>query len=203
MAITVLSSTHSDSALDVLCEAFTDYPVMRHVLGPAPGYPHRLHTLIGLFLAARVLREDLVLGVTDAADRLAAVALVTLPGERAAPEDLAIRREAVWRELGTGERARYDAFGEASHQFDIHAPHHHLNMIGVRPSHVGHGLARILLDHVHGLAEADPGSSGVTLSTETGHNVRLYEHFGYQRLGYARVAADLETWAFFRPAHSS
>jgi GNAT superfamily N-acetyltransferase len=198
MPVTVLSSSQADDAVTVLCEAFRDYPVMRHVLGPNAGYAQRLRTLIGFFVAARIHRRDLILGVFEGG-RLEAVALVTLPGTDPGPEALSVLREAVWSELGSEARARYDRFGAASHQFDIQAVHHHLNMIGVRPSHLGQGLARILLDHVHGLADADQGSAGVTLSTETAANVELYEHFGYRRLGYTRVADDLETWVFFRP----
>jgi GNAT superfamily N-acetyltransferase len=141
-----------------------------------------------------------MLGVHDEEGILAAVALVTLPGERDAPEALLLRRDALWRELGAAERQRYEAFGEAAGRFTVEAPHHHLNMIGVRRSHAGRGLARQLLGAVHGLSEADPSSSGVTLSTEDPRNLSLYPRFGYQLLGHAAVADELETWAFFRPA---
>lgn len=171
---------------------------MRHVIGQTPAYAARLETLIGFFVAARVHRQDLILGLRDE-DRLVAAALVTLPGERPIPEALTRHREAVWSDLGPEARARYEAFAAATQQYALAAPHHHLNMIGVRRSHVGRGLARILLDHVHGIAGADPGSAGVTLSTETGANVSLYEHFGYRQLGHVRVEPGLETWVFHRP----
>ena len=200
MPVTTLSPAQADTALSVLCEAFHDYPVMRFVLGAAPGYDCRLRTLIGFFVTARILREDLILGLTDDDGAVAAVALVTLPREREPPEALAVRREAVWQELGPAERARYEAFGAAAREFDIEAPHHHLNMIGVRPSHAGRGHASPLLHHVHALAEMDPGSAGVSLSTESEHNVKLYEHFGDHQLGYARVAEELEMRAMFRPS---
>ena len=199
MPVKTLSSNQADDVLAVLREAFFDYPVMRHVLGRSEDYAQRLDTLIGFFVAARVFRHDLLLGVSDDGGRLVGVGLVSLPGERPEPDALTARREAVWTQLGTAARARYEAFGAAHAPFAIEAPHHHLNMIGVRPSHVGQGLARTLLDHVHGVAEAHSGSCGVTLSTETARNVGLYEHFGYQCLGHSRVAEDLETWAFFRP----
>jgi len=173
------------------------------VLGAAPDYDRRLRTLIGFFVTARILREDLILGLADDDGHLAAVALVTLPAERDPPEALAIRREAVWKELGSDERMRYEAFGAAAQGFEVETPHHHLNMIGVRPSLAGRGHASPLLHHVHALAEQDPGSCGVSLSTESERNVKLYEHFGYHQLGYARVAAELEMWAMFRPSASS
>src|SRR5688500_12419425 len=98
---------------------------MRYVLGPSADYDRRLRRLIGFFVAARVLRDELVLGIHDEAGILAAVALVTLPGERDAPEALLVRREAVWRELGAAERKRYEAFGETAGKFFVGAPHHH------------------------------------------------------------------------------
>jgi GNAT superfamily N-acetyltransferase len=70
-------------------------------------------------------------------------------------------------------------------------------MIGVRPSRVGTGYARILLDYVHSNGRQDhPQSTGVSLSTENSANLSLYEHFGYQRLGSAKVSPELETWVF-------
>jgi GNAT superfamily N-acetyltransferase len=196
--IAVRPDRHRD-AVTVLCDAFEDYPVMRYVLGSAAGYPHRLRALIGFFVKARAYREEPVLGAIDARGRLAAVALVTLPGERAAPEALSILREAVWNELGKSERARYDAFGAATQPFGMAQPHHHLNMIGVVRSHAGQGFGRRLLEAVHRLSQADPASVGVTLTTESPNNVPLYTHVGYRLLGQARVAPGLETWAFFRP----
>jgi GNAT superfamily N-acetyltransferase len=200
MKITELSPDQTEDAVTLLCDAFYDYPVMRYVLGPSGEYDRRLQILIGFFVAARVLREELVLGIYDQAGILAAAALVTLPGERDAPEALLRRREAVWRELGTAERKRYDAFGDAAGRFGVEALHHHLNMIGVRRSHTRRGFAGQLLHAVHDLSQADPDSCGVTLSTEDPRNLPLYQKFGYRLLGHARVADELDTWAFFRPA---
>jgi GNAT superfamily N-acetyltransferase len=199
MTVHVLSAGQVGLATALLCEAFAEYPVMRYVLGSSGDYRKRLLALIGFFVAARVLREDLILGVFDSSQQVAGVALVTLPGDREPPSVLAQRREAVWQELGKAERERYEAFGAAAGQFTIAAPHHHLNMIGVRRSRVGAGYARILLDHIHQLAAEHPQSAGVSLSTETTVNLPLYEHFGYQRLGSAKVGPELETWAFYRP----
>ena len=194
-----LTATRASAATALLCSAFAAYPVMRYVLGPAGDYATRLRTLIGFFVTARLFRQDLILGASSPTGQLVGVALVTLPGDRPPPEALADRREAVWRDLGLAARARYEAFGTASHQFDIREPHHHLNMIGLDPAAVGQGYARSLLDHVHQVAAADAQSVGVTLTTELPQNCPLYRHFGYRELGHARVAPDLETWAFIRP----
>jgi GNAT superfamily N-acetyltransferase len=200
MPPTRLTSAQADDAVTVLCDAFYDYPVMRYVLG-ATGhdYDARLRTLIGMFVGARYAKDEPVLAEWDGGTVVAA-AIVTLPGERPAPEAFLARREAAWRELGDAARERYAAFGAACGRFAVEAPHHHLNMIGVRRSHAGRGLARPLLEAVHAMAEEDTGSAGVSLSTENPRNLLLYEHFGYERLGHARVSDDLETWVFFRPA---
>jgi GNAT superfamily N-acetyltransferase len=107
-------------------------------------------------------------------------------------------RAEVWAELGSDARARYDAYTAATQQLVIGTPHYHLNMIGVRRSHQGQGLARVLLDAVHERSGGDARSTGVSLTTEHAGNVRLYEHFGYRIRGHARVAEALETWMLFR-----
>lgn len=190
-------------AVDVLCEAFYDYPVMRNVIGSVGGdYDRRLHMLINFFVMARVWRGEPILGVSNGSD-LVATAILTLPGKRQPPAELARLREAVWRELGQSARLRYETFGEATRKFEISQPHYHLNMIGVRHSHHGKGLARQLLDAVHAISHRDPVSLGVTLTTEDFRNVSLYRHFGYQVVGHARVDAQLETWNLFRANNSS
>lgn len=198
MHVFAVPAAHADEITDVLCEAFFDYPVMRFVLGGRAGYPDRLRTLVGFFVVNRVAREDLMLGIADPSGALVGVALVNLPTPRKAAAWLEQRREAVWAELGAGERARYEAFGAATGQFEREDPHHHLGMIGIRRAHQGRGLSRQLLEEVHAVAGRDAGSSGVSLSTELPRNVGLYEHFGYRVLGHDRVATELETWVMFR-----
>jgi GNAT superfamily N-acetyltransferase len=200
MLVTKLSSDQTEDVVTVLCDAFQDYPVMRYVLGPDGDYDRRLRTLIGFFVSARVYRNEPVLGVYDRSGMLAATALMSIPDEREAPEALATRREQVWAELGAAERARYEAYGVACARFTVASPHYHLNMIGVRRSHVGRGLARRLLEAVHRLSDADSGSSGVSLTTETEQNLPLYEYFGYRRIGHAVLGDELQTWGFFRQA---
>ena len=192
-----LATHEAPLAVDVLCDAFHDYPVMRHVLGPGGDYDARLKTLVGMFVAARVLREEPVLAVRDGGE-VVAVAIVTLPGSRPSPQSFLNLREAVFRELGDDARIRYEAYGAVASTLLPTEPQHHLNMIGVRHTHMGRGLARILLEAVHDLARADKNSAGVSLSTELKKNVALYEYFGYTVIGHARVTDDLETWGFFR-----
>jgi GNAT superfamily N-acetyltransferase len=199
VTIRLLSSAQRQDIVSVFCDAFHDYPVMRCVLGPVAPYAERLRTLVGLFVSGRVLRNDPLLGIYDEGGSLVAAATMTLPGDPSPPPAMIAHREAVWGELGRAARARYEAFTTATQQFAISAPHHHLNMIGVRGSHQGRGLSRTLLEAAHALAAADPRSTGVSLSTELSRNLSLYEHFGYRVYGHARVTDALETWTLFRP----
>ena len=187
-----------EEAVAVLCDAFHDYPVMRYILGYAdPDYDRHLLALGGLFVSARALRGDPIL-VVEAGGRAAAAATITPPGDREPPPAFAERRDALWRELGPGPKERYESLGEVWKAFAIPEPQYHLNMIGVRRSHQGRGLARPLLDAVHEMSRLDPRSTGVSLTTEDPKNVALYRHFGYRVVGHTRVADALETWGFFR-----
>jgi GNAT superfamily N-acetyltransferase len=194
-----LGSADVDRAAGVLAEAFAGYPVMRYVLGAEdPEYDFRLRELIGFFVNARILRNEPVLGVVAGA-RLAGVALVSFPGSVESPAALQTVRAAVWDALGSPARTRYETFTQACEAFAVREPHVHLNMIGVRPSLHGFGLGRRLIDEVHRLARADARFAGVTLTTEDPANLRFYERLGYERLGHVRVAAELESWGYFRP----
>ena len=198
-------------AVSVLCDAFHDYPVMRFVIGPEgeqvdgrstaserlAAYDRRLTALVDFFAHARTSRGDPVLAVMEGRAAVA-VALVTPPGDGGQTPELVAHRERVWTELGSAARSRYEAFTAATRGFVVAGSHYHLNMLAVRRAHAGRGLARRLLDAVHGMSAQDPESCGVTLSTEDPSKVTLYEHFGYRRIGHVRVAAELETWGFFR-----
>jgi hypothetical protein len=70
--------------VDVLYEAFAEYPVMRFVLGSSDGYSHRLRDLVQLFVMARVLCEERLLEVRDGKD-LRAVVLVSHPDDPPQP----------------------------------------------------------------------------------------------------------------------
>lgn len=192
-----LAASDVPAVVDVLAEAFHDYPVMRFVLGGEESYLTRLHSLIHFFVSARSLREEPLLGVAQD-ERLVAAATVSFPSSVVRPPALARAREAVWAELGAGVRARYEVCGKVWETFTAPEPHIHLNMIGVRPSAQGRGHARRLLDHVHGISLDTPGSQGVTLTTEDRRNLAFYERAGYEMMDHARVTPELETWWFFR-----
>jgi len=199
MSVQVLTETEVPAITEVLCEAFYDYPVMRWVLAPAgPDYDLRLTQMVGFFVAARFYRGEALLGVEHDGS-LGAVAITSDPNGAVSPPELAVAREAMWSQLGGAARARYEAFGSACAPLLMDGPHIHLNMIGTRSGARGKGYGRVLLESVHAISESDPLSRGVSLTTEDPANVPLYESFGYEITGHARVSAEVETWAFFRP----
>ena len=197
-AVRELGREDVSEVVDLLCESFFDYPVMRFVLGGGEGYEKRLETLVHFFVMARVLRGEVMLGIGDPGT-LSAAALVSRPSGSASPPELADLREKVWAELGTSARSRYEAFGAACAAFDVDVPHIHLNMLGVRGRAQGGGLGGRLIQYVHAMSGADPESEGVSLTTEDEANVSLYEHSGYRVVGSTTVAPELKTWGFFRP----
>ena len=199
LEVTDLPPDRIDEAVDVLSDAFFDYPVMRFVIGEAGStYAQHLRTLIHFFTTARFVRNDLVMGVTTAEGGILAVANINRPGERESPPALSELREQVWREVGDEARSRYEAYGEAAGKFVVLQPHYHLGMIGVRRASAGQGLGRRLLDALHERSHHDRESHGVTLNTEDPNNVPLYQHFGYRVIGHTRVSPELQTWAFYR-----
>jgi GNAT superfamily N-acetyltransferase len=169
---------------------------MRYVLGNGGDYAGRLRTLIGFFVAARVLRKDAILTLTSGSE-LSGVALCTLPGLPSPPE-LQEAREMTWAELGNDARGRYDECVRAWEPLAVAEPNIHVNMLAVPPRFQGRGLARVLLERVHAMSREHPESRGVTLTTESPANVPLYEHMGYGIVGHGQIAPGLETWGFFR-----
>lgn len=184
--------------VDVLCDAFADYPVMRFVLGPGGNTRLRMARMVHLFVSRRVRLGGPMLGVGDDAGRLVGAAVMTLPIEPDPPADILALREETWKVLGQDALDRHEAYGTVARTLSVPEPHHHLNMIGVRHAEHGKGLARPLLEAAFDLAVHDPTSAGLSLTTETPANVRLYQHFGFDVVGHGRVSPELETWGLFK-----
>lgn len=185
-----------DEAVDVLCNAFYDYPAMHFIIGKAAeDYSWRLGQLIGFFTRVRFLRGDLVLAAKTS-EGLIGVANVVRPDTQAS-EAVEIYRDALWTNLGEPSRRCYEAFGEATEPFVVSEPHYHLSMLGVCKDHAGQGVGRLLLDAVHAISQSDAESCGVSLTTETRSNVALYQHVGYKVVGEVNLG-ELISWSMFR-----
>lgn len=168
---------------------------MRYVLGSDS--TTRLARLVRLFVMARVLREEPMLGVRDGSE-LVAAAIVSFPDAEPAPPAFLTLRADTWRALGPDAERRYTSYGEATGPFPFPAGGVHLNMIGVRNGYQRRGLGRRIIDAVQEISRARPGSLGVSLTTEHSANVAYYSGLGFELVGHARVGPGLESWGFFR-----
>jgi ribosomal protein S18 acetylase RimI-like enzyme len=193
-----LSDKDFESVVEVLADAFSNYPVMRFVLGTDGNTAPRLAEMIGFFVFRRLRLGGPMFGVRDQTGALVGAAVMTLPAEPEPSSEVLQKRDAVWNSLGQDCRERHDIYGAHAKTVLVAEPHHHLNMIGVKHSHHGQGLARPLLGAAIEIAAADPKSAGLTLTTETPANVRLYQHFEFEVFGHVQVAPELETWGLFR-----
>jgi len=174
---------------------------MRFVLGDVPVYDERLVRLIHFFVMNRVVRNEPMIGI-ERGGRLMAAAIVSHPMIKSSPPELADLKRDVWATLGYDARARYDAFGDASDVIPLPDNRIHLNMIGVRSEAQRAGYGTGLLDHVIQMAEAFDGADGITLTTETDHNVPYYESHGFRLLGAVEVDSAFTSRVMFRPNHS-
>jgi GNAT superfamily N-acetyltransferase len=71
-------------------------------------------------------------------------------------------------------------------------------MIGVRRAFRGTGLGKLLLEAVIAMAESDPSSTGVDLTTELAGNLAFYQRFGFRVIADAHATPELHTWTLFR-----
>lgn len=186
------------AALNVLCAAFHDYPVMRYVIGETdPEYHGKLRELINFFVEARLSRNVPLIGVYDA-NELLGVAVFSPPKEIPVPRELVECHAQIERRLGPDAMARFDRYDKACEATDPGHVAHYLGMIAVRPDAQGRSLGRRLIDAVKDLARSDPESTGITLNTESESNLGFYERMGFRK-GSEADAGPLHTWSFYWP----
>lgn len=198
MVVERLSSEQRSDAIDVLAASFHHYPVWTYTLSDAgPAYDTRVRSLVGFFCDFRFAHGWPVLGARDG-DEVVGIALLSAPGGEPPSAGLEAQYAQLQEELGSAAVARIEAYEAEAEVLKLSQPHYLLGMLGVRPSRQGQGIGRLLLEHVHGISAADPGSTGVCLTTEDPANVPFYEKAGYAVTGEADVG-DIHTWAMFRP----
>jgi ribosomal protein S18 acetylase RimI-like enzyme len=197
--VEAMPSAADDQAVEVLAEAFVDYPMLRYLIGvEGDAFAGRLRVLLTFFVAARRARVEPLLGVR-ADDGWAAVALATLPDAVAPPGALDAARERTWTLLGAAARARYEDLGRRWQRLAVAEPHLHLNLVGVRSAHRGRGLGVALVQAVVDRSRSHPTSCGVSLTTETEANVGFYQALGFEVRGEVEAAPGLRSWVMFRP----
>lgn len=72
-----------------------------------------------------------------------------------------------------------------------------LDFISVHPDHHGRGIARLLLDHVHAIVDADQQADGVYLITGEDKTRSIYERFGYRVLA-SHPSGEIDVHHMFR-----
>ncbi len=196
--VETLTAADAPEIIDLFCNAFYHYPVMRMVLGDiGVEYDHQLKNLIELFVMRRVWNEDPLLGIYQD-DKLAAAATLTEPLEKINVPSTNKAQAEYWQKLGSAAEARYKKLGKIWRGFVIEAPHYHVNMIGVHSDFQGQGLAGHLMRTIHEMSAKDDLSAGVSLSTENPSNVNFYKYLGYDIIDHAVYSEALETWGFYR-----
>lgn len=182
-----LDSSAREDVVDVLCEAFYDYPVMQHIAdGLSDDYVARLRALIGFYVDLRFIRQWPVLGVYDNLD-VVAVALVNEPVDAAWIEESSGVIDTLHDCLGESAYQRMVEFEQASSESEPDFPHYFLGMIGVLNGSRGKGYAYHLMQHVVGLSESDKRSRAVALTTESEKNIAYYQRFGFQLVSETKV----------------
>ncbi len=197
-AVVRLTRDRTAEVIDVLSDAFHDYPVMTYTANTTGSeYDRLLRLMVEVFTASRFLRDYPVLAATNQRDEILAVAHINPPRGIPFPPEL----ERLYAELGTAlgpeGNARLARLSETWNGFEGDDPHYHLGMIGTQHAHQGNGHGGRLIKTLHKMSRDDPGSSGVSLTTEDPKNVALYQHLGYEIVGHERFDG-IETWGFFR-----
>lgn len=185
------------TAVEVLADAFHDYPVMRWILGGRSNYDRDLRSLISLFVTRRVLQGELILGVEEGG-ALEAAGLVSFSWSSAPPAAARELSRRIWTELGTEAHSRYRLYGERVAELGVDESHMRLNMMGVRGRSQDRGLGGLLMRGLTRLSECHPEARGVALTTELDLRVPFYQHFDYEITGFDEVTAGLPAWGLFR-----
>jgi len=192
-----LSRVHKAEAVEVLAEAFHDYPVMRFVLKDAgAAYEERLRALVGFFCELRLTRDYPLIGVREHG-ALVAVAGINDPEAGPWPPALQNVWTAAGEVIGAAALERLERFETTAAALEPGDPHYYLGIIGVRPGLQGRGFARILIDELVGMSRAHPRSTGIALTTEQRGNVSIYRRFGFEVVGEADID-EVHTWVMFR-----
>jgi GNAT superfamily N-acetyltransferase len=111
--------------------------------------------------------------------------------------DLARRLPSMIRALRYMERGAIAAGRAARPLAGIPEPHYALEIIAVAPSWQGRGIARRLLDDVHGLVDGDARAAGCYLVTADERPRQIYEKQGYAVID-TRTTGHLTVYHMFR-----
>lgn len=187
------------AAVDVLCHAFADDPLMRYLFAVSTSsYQQSAQEMFRFSCEVRLLLGWSLFGCLDANGRLVGVAGVTLPEETPWPASLTAVYDELKACIGPRTTERIERYAEQAEGRRPAEPHYMLGVLGVHPDAQGAGYGRALVNAVQELSEAHPTSTGVWLDTENPRNVSIYERLGYHVLNQVQLD-EVTIWLMFRP----
>lgn len=195
MTIELWHRQQASEAIDVLCAAFAQYPVMQYILRDSGSFDEDMRQLVACFCEPRWARNIPLYGIRQDG-RAAAAMAVSPPVESPSPPSVEAAFEALEQRIGKDAMARIDRYGEACDASDPGHVSHYLGMIGVAPACQGKGYGKRLVRQAQQLAIDDADSTGVMLNTETESNLPFYQSLGFEVAGEAD-AEHVHTWCCF------
>ncbi|NJP04223.1 MAG: GNAT family N-acetyltransferase [Chloroflexaceae bacterium] len=193
-----LTAHDLDQIAAILTQAFIEDPLIRHVLNDHnEDYQQILHALFLTNCQHRLVHHNVqIIGYREGAP-LVGVAVISPPDVPLMHEDRHINDNGLLNRLSATETQLFTAHEHVIEQYRPSIPHMYLVLLGVHPEKRGRGYGAALLRTMHDLSAMHPTSQGVYLDTQNAVNVPMYQHFGYQILGYEQ-SGPVGTWCLFR-----
>jgi GNAT superfamily N-acetyltransferase len=167
-----------DAAIELLTDAFLDFPAMRVLVGSDAGARARLRHMFALeFDASSQLSA---LGAELDGRLVGALTYVDAPGCSAVS---AGRIVSFMRIAGPRVVRAMRMFGRIEHAHP-RTPHRHLPTVGVSPGLQSQGVGTVLMDAFHERCDADGTAAYLETVRWTDPDKPSHERF-YRRLGYA------------------
>ena len=167
-----------DAAIELLTDAFLDFPAMRVLVGHDDGSRSRLRRLFTMEL--NPASQVTVLGAEVEGDLVGAVTYVDSPGcgARSAGQVIGFMRIAGPRVV---RAVRMFGRIERAHP---RTPHRHLPSVGVSPAWQSRGVGQALMAALHQGCDTDGTAAYLETIRWTDPSQPSHERF-YRRLGYA------------------
>ena len=194
--IVPLDAKHKDDIVELLFNAFENYPLMQFFFGNAYQNSARNYWKYVCDIASII---DAILLGAFTEGKLQGFALVLPPKQ---PQEdcesvITYLKEQLTTVIGEEIVMRIDEYVNFQDANKRSQPHFYLDLISVHPRSQGKGLGKALLSQVHVMSEQHRHSCGVGLETQTEQNVAYYERFGY-RIYRTTELDGVKTWFMFR-----
>ena len=191
-----LEAQHTEDIIQVIADAFADYPLMDFFFDNAKGQSIKA---IGQYICDLATIDDSLLAGAFMQNELQGIIYVTPPKTTKNKDENAIAdlEEKLARSLSEEGLERMDIYSKLKDANKPPQPHFYINMLGVNPSCQGMGIGRKLLEHIHNLSDKHLISGGVALDTQTESNVAYYQKLGY-RVSSTKNLDRLKNWFMFR-----